>query len=304
MARAAHDPNRRSIPTFFLYEDGGGAPQSEGDFVHIETIRARAGLHNWEIRPHRHGRLHQFLILLEGGGRVDAEGRVEAFAAPAFIAVPATLVHGFAFTPDAEGFVLTVSDRFLEPCLQRGGAALAYPAEVMVCALDDPGERALLRAAMDYLHQELPWRRPGRERAAAACLELMLVGLARRLAQPGERDPPNRGRVLVARFKALANVHAAEGWSVQNYARMLGVSVEQLTRACRAVSGRSPMRLVHDRLLSEARRSLIYTAMSVQEIGFSLGFADPAYFTRFFAQREGCSPSEFRRRSAAPAAPE
>ncbi len=84
---------------------------------------------------------------------------------------------------------------------------------------------------------------------------------------------------------------------MERYAKDLGVSVEQLNRSCRAAASRSPMRIVHDRLLSEARRSLIYTCMTVQEIGFSLGFADPAYFTRFFTQREGCSPSHFRRRA-------
>jgi AraC family transcriptional activator of pobA len=293
--KAAQNLKDATIPTFLLYEDGGGEPEAEGDFVHIETIRARAGLHNWEIRPHRHGGLHQFLVLLEGGGRVDTDGRVEAFTAPTFIVVPATLAHGFTFTTDAEGFVLTVAERFLEKCLHRGGEPLAYPADVLVSPLELPGELALLRSAFAFLHQELPWRRSGRERATAACLDLVLVSAARRIAPTGGGDQPSRARILAGRFKALVNVHAAEGWSVQHYARMLGVSVEQLTRACRTTAGRSPMRTVHDRLLSEARRSLIYTAMSVQEIGFSLGFADPAYFTRFFAQREGCSPSQFRR---------
>jgi AraC family transcriptional regulator, transcriptional activator of pobA len=110
----------------------------------------------------------------------------------------------------------------------------------------------------------------------------------------------------VAHFRALANDHAAEGWTVREYARALGVSVEQLSRACRATAGRSPMRMAHERLITEAKRSLIYTAMSVQEIAFSLGFDDPAYFTRFFIRREGCSPSRFRRsagRDKASAAP-
>ncbi len=300
MAKAAQNPREAAIPTFFLYEDGGGESEAEADFVHIETIRARAGLHTWEIRPHRHGGLHQFLVLLEGGGSVDADGCMESFTAPSFIAVPATLVHGFTFTTDADGFVLTVSERFLERCVQRGGEALASPADVLVSPMDAPGELSLLRSAFEFLHQELPWRRPGRERVTAACLDLMLVSVARRMAEPGGRDQPSRSRLLVGRFKALVNVHAAEGWTVQHYARMLGVSVEQLTRACRTTTARSPMQMVHDRLLSEARRSLIYTAMSVQEIGFSLGFVDPAYFTRFFAQREGCSPTAFRRQAARP----
>ena len=295
MAGAARGRIDPAIPTFQLYEDGGGEPDADPDFVHIETVRARAGLHNWEIRPHRHAGLHQFLLLTEGGGSLDAEGRITAFAAPSLIAVPATLVHGFSFTPDAEGFVLTVAERFLET-LQRGAESSAYPSGVLVSALERAHEWALLQAAFSFLNAELPWRGAGRDRATAACLDLILVALARRLTQAGAAAVSTPAHRLAARFKALVNVHAAQGWGVGQYAQALGVSVEQLNRACRVVANRSPMRVAHDRLMAEAKRSLIYTSMSVQEIGFSLGFVDPAYFTRFFAQREGCSPSRFRAR--------
>jgi AraC family transcriptional activator of pobA len=283
------------IPTHILYADEGREPAADLDFVHIETIKARAGLHNWEIRPHRHVALHQFLILVTGGGQLDAEGSVEAFAAPVLIAVPANLVHGFAFTPEADGFVLTVAERFLEQCAQRGFEPPAYPTRVVPAPLDGAEDRALLQAAFEFLHRELPWRRAGHARATAACIDLILVALSRRMAQPTGADAAPSARRLSHNFKQLVNAHAAEGWSVQQYAAALAVSVEQLNRACRATGGRTPLRIVHDRLMAEAKRSLIYTAMSVYEIGFSLGFNDPAYFTRFFVQREGCAPSVYRR---------
>jgi AraC family transcriptional activator of pobA len=296
MAKTASNSKPLSVPTFLLYEDGGGEPVAEPDFVHIETIGARAVLHNWEIRPHRHGALHQFLILLTGQVRVDAEGRVQVLAAPGLLVVPIGLVHGFTFTPDAEGFVLTVADRFLERRIESGqDEPLTYPLDVSAISLQDAEDLVLLRSAFEFLHHESPWARPGRGRATAACLDLILVAAARRLAQPREAAGSNPTRLLVAHFRALANRHAAEGWSARRYARELGVSVETLSRACRSASGRSPMRMVHDRLMAEAKRSLMYTALSVQEIAFSLGFEDPAYFTRFFGRREGCSPSEFRR---------
>ena len=44
----------------------------------------------------------------------------------------------------------------------------------------------------------------------------------------------------------------------------------------------------------EAKRLLIYTGKSVAEVGYDLGFEDPAYFARFFAERAGSAPSAFR----------
>ncbi|WP_258550862.1 helix-turn-helix domain-containing protein [Klebsiella pneumoniae] len=45
----------------------------------------------------------------------------------------------------------------------------------------------------------------------------------------------------------------------------------------------------------EAKRDLVYTAMTVNEIADRLGFSEPAYFTRFFKRLSGVSPSVFRK---------
>lgn len=58
--------------------------------------------------------------------------------------------------------------------------------------------------------------------------------------------------------------------------------------------GRSALEVVHDRLLLEAKRDLIYTSMTVKEVSNALCFSDPAYFTRFFARNAGLSPTAFR----------
>lgn len=54
------------------------------------------------------------------------------------------------------------------------------------------------------------------------------------------------------------------------------------------------MEVVHERLLQEARRMLRFSGMPVGEISYQLGFADPAYFSRFFTRRAGVPPSQFR----------
>ncbi len=288
-------PVDQEIPAFFLYGDDSSEPEVVADFVHIETIRKRASLHNWEIRPHRHPNLHQFLLLSEGTGRLDTEGRLELLTAPCLVVVPPAVVHGFRFDPGAAGFVLTVADRFLADCVERGSEPLPYPDQALAWSLAGARDEALLCSALEFLHAELPWRDQGKLRATSACLELVLVATARRMAQTSSTTA-SPSRVLTARFKALVNSRAPEGWSVQQYARALGVSLDQLNRSCRSAAGRSPLQIVHDRILAEAKRGLIYSSMSVQGVGFSLGFSDPAYFTRFFAQREGCSPSQFRQK--------
>ena len=52
--------------------------------------------------------------------------------------------------------------------------------------------------------------------------------------------------------------------------------------------------MIHQRLLLEAKRNLVYTAMTIQQVSDSLGFSEPAYFSRFFKRYAGVSPRAFR----------
>jgi AraC-like DNA-binding protein len=118
------------------------------------------------------------------------------------------------------------------------------------------------------------------------------------VAQLPEREAPSPGgqAALVSRFGELVNVHFRDGLTLQNYADLLGVTTERLYSACANFAGRSPLRLVHERVFREAKSALLGSNSSVAEISASLGFNDATYFSRFFAKAAGCSPRTFRMR--------
>jgi AraC family transcriptional activator of pobA len=105
-----------------------------------------------------------------------------------------------------------------------------------------------------------------------------------------------RHQDLVARFRELVESEFRNNRSLADYASALNVSESRLRNACLSVVEQSPMQMVNARILLEAKRELFYTSVSVSEIAYALGFDDPAYFTRFFSQRAGMSPSAFRTR--------
>ena len=47
-------------------------------------------------------------------------------------------------------------------------------------------------------------------------------------------------------------------------------------------------------MVREALRNLVYTDLPVSAIAYSLGFDDPAYFSRVYAAATGRSPRAFR----------
>ncbi|WP_247321158.1 helix-turn-helix domain-containing protein [Bradyrhizobium sp. 141] len=96
------------------------------------------------------------------------------------------------------------------------------------------------------------------------------------------------------RFRELVEKHYRKHPPLDFYARELGVTTARLNACCRITTGKPSLALVNERLLTEAKRNLLYSDMSVDEIGATLGYEDPAYFNRFFSRKIGLSPGRFR----------
>jgi AraC family transcriptional activator of pobA len=274
----------RSIPVFDLY--GDSERFSVTGYLHVERIHLRSRQHSWKILVHRHGALSQAFLITTGGGELQIEGVRHVLRAPALIWLPAGTVHGFQFEPDSDGLVITISDDFLAALVSGDPArdltgALAAP--LVSQALSDDSRN---RLALHFCGVEEEFRQaePGARAAIRGHLLLILTTILRTAVRAPEQ-PASRARALCDAFRQLVERHFRAHLPVPDYARMLKVSPDRLHEACRTITGRPPTRLIHERLMREAQRTLIYTSMSVAEVAFDLGFEDPAYFSRFFAKR-------------------
>lgn len=88
------------------------------------------------------------------------------------------------------------------------------------------------------------------------------------------------------------NFHRPEG--VEFYADKLFMSTRNLNLICQHILQKSVSEIIETRKLIEAKNLLIHTDKSVSEIGFELGYAEKAYFTKVFKKKSGQTPTEFR----------
>ena len=89
--------------------------------------------------------------------------------------------------------------------------------------------------------------------------------------------------------KEYAHLH-----TVQEYADRLNVAIRTLHKSVNECSGRTPLALINDRIILEAKRMVRYTNLMIKEISAELGFEDPSYFVKLFKRHTGFLPSEFR----------
>lgn len=97
------------------------------------------------------------------------------------------------------------------------------------------------------------------------------------------------------KFSQLVELHFKSKHSVANYAAILSVSPKNLHKRITQNGNAAPNDLIKQRIILEAKRLLAHTGLSVKEIGYDLGYDDPAYFVRLFTRQTGASPVEFRK---------
>lgn len=289
------------VPAFGLYGEAAERQVPAVESLHVESIRSRSSLYRWEIAPHVHAGLHQILWLGRGAAAVDLDETHIRVEAPAAIVIPPRTVHAFRFRPGSDGFVLTMNLRtLLEGEVDLLGAALRSLFRAPACLPMAPevAEVARIEALFATLLAEF-----NAPQAAGGPLPLWLARcVVWALAQAASRHEADArasrsaARALFTRFVVLVEAHYLEHWPMARYAAQLGLSAERLNRLVRAEVDRTALGYVHARLAREASRRLVYLEAPVSGLAYELGFADAAYFCRFFKRITGLAPSQYRTR--------
>ncbi len=279
-----HYPDMRSIPVYGLY--GEADDQFENDWLHWETIQSRSRLHGYEIVPHRHEQFFQVLLLTKGRAVAVLDGEEAELMPPAAVVVPALSVHGYSFSPDVDGIVLTLMERDVAEL------GLAFPNAFTLA------KTSSIQQHMDALIVEM--EHPGTQHARAlhAQMTLLLVALHRSaedVEYAGHSADPARRHARL--FRALVDKTFRQTRRIGDYAAAIGISATHLNRVCRQVMGASALDVIERRIALEARRQLRFSDLSVKQIASDLGYDDPAYFTRFATRVLGMTPSAYRERS-------
>jgi len=285
------------LPLFHLY---GDPPDDQAfDFIHIETISSRSSINDWVIGAHRHRNLFQILVIARGGGEMTYETATIPFEAPCAILTPATVAHGYRFrAEETEGFVVSFTEDEVQGIGERSGEALARLRALSTDPVVSFGDAEVARVMTlcNALNEESFLAREGYRLAMRGYLVLVAIEIAR-LAASRARTGAMTLKVAdptVEALRQLVETHFRTERLLNFYAAKLAMTADRLNDHVKRATGVTAGHLIRQRVLTEAKRQLVFTNQPIHEIAYDLAFSDPSHFARFFRKQTGSTPQDFR----------
>ena len=153
-----------------------------------------------------------------------------------------------------------------------------------------------LLSYIELLRREIGEIDSTRNQSLPLLIKLFLMTVKRQLEQNALDLIPSQSNIkILANFRKLLEDNYKAHWQVADYAARLNISTSTLNRMCHQRYATNAKSIILARLMTEAKRRLIFTQQPLNQIAYFLGFKDPAYFSRLFRQQENMSPGNYRK---------
>jgi len=155
-------------------------------------------------------------------------------------------------------------------------------------------ESLRLRTLFDVLSEEFDMKETSQEEMLRILLKRFIIRCTRLANKQLLNDGNNQTEIdLIRHYNVLVEEHYKTKKSVSEYAEMLFKSPKTIANVFSKNSELTPLEVIHKRVIMEAKRMLLYTDKTAKEIGYELGYNDPAQFSKLFKKQTGMTTTQF-----------
>jgi AraC family 4-hydroxyphenylacetate 3-monooxygenase operon regulatory protein len=269
--------------------------------IHYESLEKLANFFGRNMPVHHHDRFYQLHVILTGTIHVNLDETSYVVQAPMFFLTPPTIPHAFTTDNNAKGHVITVRQQLVwqltENMMATGWDKSNFvTSPLCVSLIPKKNKNALhLLKLLALIADENQQSGVEKDFATKALLQLILIDILRLADQSQPQQKTRKEDIRIFHlFNKLIESHYKEHLTLSQYSTKISITEARLNEICRRLAGLPSKRLIMDRLIQEAKRLLSFSSVSITEIGYELGFKDPAYFARFFRKNAGVTASKYR----------
>lgn len=266
--------------------------------MRVERIDSSLHPRFWSFNRRPSDAERQVVLLVDGAGEAETETR-HAVAAPALLWLGDLKPGRLRTEAGATGFRGTISNDLIIAAIgdlpESVDLRYLVDRDFVLSLAGAPDQIGILERCLTGISLENQQPREASPLLLSALLRIILVVMLRQssgseLMLPGVGEKAG----LLQRFRQLVEMNFRAHWSIAQYAEALGISPDRLHAICTTGIGKPPKALVSERLAQEAVQRMERSSITIQQLGHSLGFNDPAHFSSFFKRMTGMAPSRYR----------
>lgn len=241
---------------------------------------------------------YELLLVTRGRGTCSLDGECVAIKPGVLLLCAPGQVRAWNLRARLDGACLCFSadfltDMFADSALLQEFVCLRWSRPCGWLALRGSWSRAF-QQRFAIMRREIAGIRTDAPHRLRAVLYELLVLVNRWYAQLNGSGEVSSRSSFVDRFRLGLDRDHGGLQRVNAYAKRLGCTPGHLNHLCRTHAGCNAGTLIRRRIVLEARRLLLHSGLGAGEIATHLGFADPAYFSRFMRREAGQTPTQLK----------
>lgn len=273
------------------------------NYFHVETLYKTNSLYTETLtHAHSHG-YYTIICFLEGEGSIMIDFKEYKINPRTIFFIPPGQLHQLNKLKDFSSINFSFTQDFLYNMSHKAQNIIKskiFPNRniVSVCYINSENQNEIIKDCLKILHR---YNNPIEIDMWRACLASLLsvflfdVLDCGKWENTGDKIDDTQAYQVYLDFDSEVEQNFKCVHTVENYAKMMSLSLKNLNLAVFKVTGKSPYKLICERLVLEAKRMLYeQKELCIKEIAGELGFSDVSNFIKFFKRYEGMSPKEFR----------
>lgn len=244
--------------------------------------------HIRKTTPHKHNSYFEIIYLTKGKGFHTIDTKEYEIKPPVIFTIRKEQVHFWDIKTEPDGFVLIIKKSFIDNCLDKDIKRLISELSEQTCLF--PKDNNVTDIFKIFLNEYQEKKKTNR-----LIIDGLLKALLAKLLESTKSNIPRSGNsTTFQKFIDLLSKEDELTNKVNNYAKLLNTTPQNLNAICRKETGKSSAEILSEHIINEAKRLLFYTDITVSEIAHRLDFKDNSHFSKYFKRHVDQTPVRFR----------
>lgn len=274
-------------------------PNSDFDFLQLEILLSRADVAS-EIRALHKVEFYSILFITQGMGFHTIDFTDYKYEKGTILTIRKDQIQKFSQSQNAKGFLLLFTEDFLASQFSKTEVLKSFNLfnEQLTSPKIELNEQEYEEfiQLISYMEAEYFGHEDGFSLSIIrSALHMIVAKLFRIKAKNGDNLIEKRYLKEFLIFQKLVEEKCFATKKVLDYAKLMTCTSKTLNNICRAIVDKSAKTIIDEIVITQIKRLLINTPLSITEIAYTTGFYEPTNMYKYFKKYTNQSPEGFRR---------